>query len=169
MCISSVVVGVIITMIVRDGNIFWLIAAQTLLSWPLAFKVIFPQLQKISDSTIDAAKIISKNNFQIVWRIFLPICKSSVLSAFGFCFAISAGDTTLPLVLAIPKFNTLSLFTYRLAGAYRFNEACAAGVFLAILCVGFFLITGNNSKNTRAMEQREAATGLSEAREAADR
>ena len=169
MCISSVVVGVIITMIVRDGNIFWLIVAQTLLSWPLAFKVIFPQLQKISDSTIDAAKLISKNNFQIIWRIFLPICKSSVLSAFGFCFAISAGDTTLPLVLAIPKFNTLSLFTYRLAGAYRFNEACAAGVFLAILCVGFFLVTGNNSKNTRAMEQREAATGLSEAREAADR
>ena len=146
MCISSVVVGVIITIIVRDGNIFWLIAAQTFLSWPLAFKVIFPQLQKISNSTIDAAKLISKNNIQIVWRIFFPICKSSILSAFGFCFAISAGDTTLPLVLAIPKFNTLSLFTYRLAGAYRFNEACAAGVLLAILCVGFFSFTGNNAK-----------------------
>lgn len=149
MCISSVVVGVIITLIVQDGNIFWLICAQTFLSWPLAFKVIYPQLQKIQESTIDAAKLISKNNFQIVWRIFLPMCKSSFLSAFGFCFAISAGDTTLPLVLAIPKFNTLSLFTYRMAGAYRFNEACAAGVLLAVLCVGFFLLTGNNSKEKK--------------------
>lgn len=145
MSISSVVIGIFITLIVRNGNVFCLIIAQVLLSWPMAFRVIYPQLQKIQNQTLDAAKMISKNKFQIILRIFLPICKNSVLSAFGFCFAISAGDTTLPLVLAIPKFNTLSLFTYRLAGAYRFNEACASGLFLAFICVAFFSF--NQQKN----------------------
>lgn len=143
MCVSSVVVGVIITLIVRNGNTVSLVIAQTLLSWPLAFRVIYPQLQKIQNQTLDAAIIISKNKFQIIYKIFLPVCKTSVLSAFGFCFAVSAGDTTLPLVLAIPKFNTLSLFTYRLAGAYRFNEACSSGLILAFICVAVFIFTGN--------------------------
>ena len=62
-------------------------------------------------------------------------------SAICFCFAVSAGDTTLPLVLAIPHFDTLSLFTYRLAGAYRFNEACASGVILGIICAGIFKLS----------------------------
>lgn len=142
MSVSSVVVGVFITLIVRNGNVFCLAIAQISLTWPLAFRVIYPQLQKIQNQTLDAAKMISKNKFQIIFRIFLPVCKNAVLSAFGFCFAMSVGDATLPLVLAIPKFDTLSLFTYRLAGAYRFNEACASGLFLALICVALYFFSG---------------------------
>ncbi|MBP5696324.1 MAG: iron ABC transporter permease, partial [Treponema sp.] len=48
-------------------------------------------------------------------------------------FAVSLGDATLPLVLAIPNFSTLALYTYRLAGAFRFNQACACAVLMIIL------------------------------------
>ena len=85
-----------------------------------------------------------------VIRVLLPISKKGLISAFGFCFAVSAGDTTLPLVLAIPKLDTLSLFTYRLAGSYRFNEACAAGVILGLLCALVFIISGY-SKNKKGL------------------
>ena len=91
---------------------------------------------------MDASLILSKSKLDIIWRVLLPVSKKSLISAFGFCFAISAGDTTLPLVLAIPRFDTLSLFTYRLAGAYRFNEACAAGVILGLICALVFVLTG---------------------------
>ena len=142
MAISSVVVGVLITMIVHKGNVICLILAQSVLNWPLAFRVIYPHLSKINRDTMDASLILSKSKLDIIWRVLLPVSKKSLISAFGFCFAISAGDTTLPLVLAIPRFDTLSLFTYRLAGAYRFNEACAAGVILGLICALVFVLTG---------------------------
>lgn len=138
MSISSVVVGVLITMIVKRGNCACLILAQTALNWPLAYKVIYSQLTKISDETLDAAKLLSSNKIDTIIRVIFPVSKGALLSAFGYSFAISAGDTTLPLVLAIPKFNNLSLFTYRLAGAYRFNEACASGLILGLLCATVF-------------------------------
>lgn len=146
MAISSVVVGVLITMIVHRGNVFCLILAQSLLNWPLAFRVIYPHLSKINRDTMDASLILSKSKLDIIGRVLLPVSKKSLITAFGFCFAISAGDTTLPLVLAIPRFDTLSLFTYRLAGAYRFNEACAAGVILGLICALVFVLTGRTRR-----------------------
>lgn len=143
MCISSVVLGVIIIILIPRGNIFCLIFAQSFLYWPLAYKVIYAQMTKIPFDTVDSALLLSKNKFDLTVRVLLPVSKNSLISAFGFSFALSAGDTTLPLVLSIPKFNTLSLFTYRLSSAYRFNEACAAGLILASLCVVIFTLSGN--------------------------
>ncbi len=148
MCVSSVVVGVIIIILIPRGNFFCLIFAQSFLNWPLAYKIIYSQMTKIPFDTVDSALLLSKNKFDLTVRVLLPISKNSLISAFGFCFALSAGDTTLPLVLSIPKFNTLSLFTYRLAGSYRFNEACAAGLILATLCVVVFALSGNLSTSS---------------------
>lgn len=147
MCISSVVVGILIILIVEKGNIFSFIFARIFLSWPLAFKIIYPQIEKIPQDTMDCAKILSKNKIDTIFRVIFPQTRKILLSAFGFCFAVSAGDTTLPLVLSIPKCDTLSLFTYRLAGAYRFNEACASGVILGFLCVIVFTICGSGKKS----------------------
>ena len=142
MSVSSVVVGVVITLIVRRGNVMCLIIAQTVLAWPLAFRQIYPQMVKISRDTMDSAMMLSRGRLDTIQRVLLPVSRQGLISAFGFCFAVSAGDTTLPLVLAIPKYDALSLFTYRLAGAYRFNEACACGVILGLICA-VMLALGN--------------------------
>ncbi len=149
MSISSVVVGVLITLLVRRGNPLCLVLAQTFLSWPLAFRIIYPFVEKIPNETLDCAALISKNRFDTLIRVILPVCSTGILNAFCFSFAVSAGDTTLPLVLAIPKFDTLSLFCYRFAGAYRFNEACAAGVILGTLCAVFFALSSFNLKKEK--------------------
>ena len=141
MAISSVVTGVLIIMLVRRGTIIHLILAQVFLTWPLAFRQIFASVSKIQQETIDAARILSKRKLDLIFRIYAPQSVRGILSAAGFCFAVSAGDTTLPLVLALPKFTNLSLFTYRLAGAYRFHEACAAGLVLGAICMIVFAIT----------------------------
>ena len=146
MSISSVVVGILITLMVRRGNVAHLVAAQVFLTWPLAYRIIYPTLSKISRDTMDSAVLMSRGWWDVVYRIYLPIGIEPCLTAFGFCIAASAGDTTLPLVLSIPKFDTLSLFTYRLAGAYKFNEACAAGVVLGLMCGLVFVITGRRKK-----------------------
>ena len=74
------------------------------------------------------------------FRILFPLCKRGLLSGFAFTAAISIGDATLPLTLSLNRFETLSLYTYRLAGAYRFPEACAAGSVLIISGIILFVL-----------------------------
>jgi len=141
MAISSVITGIIITLLIRSGNLLLLVLAQTLLYWPIAFRQIYSDLQKFPQSTQDAARILSKTPFDMLIKIYLPFCRPSLIRSLGFSFALSAGDATLPLVMAIPRFDSLALYTYRLAGRYKFNEACACGIILGILCIGVFTLS----------------------------
>lgn len=140
MAVSSVVLGVGFSMMVKRGTPFILILAQASIMWPFALKQISSQIDRIPFEVIEAGKLLSPHKIDLVFRIILPMARDGIFSSLAFCFAISAGDATLPLVLAIPGFDTLALFTYRLAGAYRFSDACGAGSILAMLTsIVFFL------------------------------
>ncbi len=43
-------------------------------------------------------------------------------------------------MLAVPNFSTLALYTYRLAGAFRFNQACACAMVMILVGVVPFVI-----------------------------
>jgi thiamine transport system permease protein len=149
MAVSSVVIGFGLTIILRKGSPLILIIAQTALTWPLAFRQIYAALVKIPPNTLEEALLLSPYKIDTVLRIFVPFSLRAMLSAAGFCFAVSAGDATIPLMLAIPGFDTLALYTYRLAGAYRFHEACASGMVLGVLCCAFFA-TANKIKEIQS-------------------
>jgi thiamine transport system permease protein len=141
MAVSSIVTGFGMTLLVQKGTPALLVAAQTALTWPLAFRQIYTSLARLPSETEDAAELLSPHFSDMVYRIYLPYSARGIIAAFGFCFAVSAGDTTLPLVLAVPRFDTLSLYTYRLAGSYRFAQACACGAILGLLCALVFGIS----------------------------
>lgn len=153
MTASSVVVGLFLTSIIKNGTFILLICTQALLFWPIGFKQINNAVQKIPSKTLDCAILLSRNKFNAIVRVILPSVKTQIFSAFCFSFAICAGDTTLPLVLAIPKFSSLSLFTYRLAGAYRFNEACASGIILGLICFMIFSLGTNSLKKLKGLNK----------------
>ena len=138
MAVSSVVMGIGLIMLVRRGSPVHLVLAQTALSWPFAFRQLYAHIKAVPQDVIDAARILSRHRPDMIFSVIIPYCKRSILSVLGFCFAISAGDATLPLVLAVHRFDTLSLYTYRLAGGFRFGEACASGLVLGFLCMGAF-------------------------------
>ncbi len=140
MAVSSVVMGYGMTLLVDRGTVPALIAAQAALAWPLAFRQIYASLCAVPQDTLDAAVLLSDTPLDTVFRVALPSCRYSTASAFCFCFAVSMGDTTLPLVLSVPRFDTLALYTYRLASSYRFAASCACGTLLCILCVLIFAL-----------------------------
>ena len=140
MAVSSVVLGFGIIVLVRKGSTLLLIGAQSALLWPLAFRYISSALDRIPLSMLNAARLLSADPLDCVFRIQLPLIHRTLISAFGFCFAAASAEASLPLMLSVPHFETLALFTYRLAGAYRFNEACAAGSILGLLASGFFIL-----------------------------
>ncbi len=145
MTVSSVVMGIGIIMLVKRGSPIHLILAQGALFTPFAFRQLYSSLNAIPQSTIDAARLLSSHKTDIVFSILIPYCKKSITRSIGFCFAISAGDATLPLVLAIHKFDTLSLYTYRLAGSYRLGQACVCGLILGTICMTVFSFSRNNA------------------------
>ena len=147
MAVSSVVTGIGIIILVHRGSPVHLVLAQSALTAPFAFRQLYAPLNAIPQTTIDAARLLSKHRTDIIFSVLIPYCKKNIISALGFCFAISAGDATLPLVLAIYKFDTLALYTYRLAGSYRIAEACACGLILGLLCMTVFSLS--KKKNSK--------------------
>ncbi len=138
MAISSVVITWGATMIFHRGNVALLVALQTLLYWPVAYRQIQNGMNSITYETDAAARLLSRGWFDSVLRVYLPSCRPVLISAFAYCFAISLGDATMPLVLSIRNFDTLALYTYKLAGAYRFGQACACGGVVAALSMLIF-------------------------------
>lgn len=134
--ISSVVIGFAAAFFFRRGNIPLLIFLQVFLFWAIAYRQVQNGINQIANDTERAALIFSKSRFDAILRVYLPSCKTSLISSFGLCFAISAGDVTLPLMIAIPDFTTLALYTYRLTNSFRYNAACACALILGLLCLG---------------------------------
>jgi len=141
MAVSSIVLGFGITLLFKKGNSVSLVLVQSALFWPLAFRQIQSALNKIPDDVQNSAVLLSDNYTESVFRVIIPWIRKTLFASFGFCFAFSAGDTTLPLILSVPKFTTLSLYTYRLSGSYRFNTACASGTILALVCFIVFILS----------------------------
>ena len=135
MAISSVVLSWIAALIFHESSVALLIFVQLLLYWPIAYRQIQNGINQILPETENAARILSKNKFDMLLRLYLPSCKRVLISAFFYCFAVSLGDASLPLVLSIKNFSTLALYTYNLARNYKFNTACACGLILTLICI----------------------------------
>lgn len=142
MAVSSVVIGFGLTNVLRRfhiaGSPVMLVITQAALTWPLAFQQIRGAMERIPMAVTDAALLLSPSRLDVIFRVQLPQTRRALFSAFAFCAAISAGDSNLPLILGIPRFETLSLYTYRLAGAYRFAAACGSGTVLIISSMALF-------------------------------
>lgn len=133
LAVSSVMLGFGWRLLVPRGSVWMLVCAGSALAWPFAWTQIRAAIDRIPPSVMDAALLLSKSPLEAHARVTLPLAAKGILSGAALVFAISAGDATLPLVLSIPKFENLPLMLYRLVGSYRFAEACACAVLLALL------------------------------------
>ncbi|MBR1638398.1 MAG: iron ABC transporter permease [Treponema sp.] len=133
MAVSSVVISWLAAVLFHKGSLPLLIFLQTFMYWPLAYRQIQSGINQISPQTVAAARLISRNPLDAVLRLYLPSCLPVLLSAFAFTFATSLGDATMPLILSIRNFDTLALYTYKLAGAYKFAQASACGALIALI------------------------------------
>jgi thiamine transport system permease protein len=135
MAVSSVVTGWLLSLVFGGGNAAVLVLCQTLLFWQIGYKQIQNGMNQLTSDTQNAAFILSRGRLDCAMRFYLPSCRKVIFTAFCYCFAVSIGDASLPLVLAIPNFSTLALYTYRLAGAFRFNQACACAVVMIVMAM----------------------------------
>lgn len=168
MAVSSVVLSYgLMRLFPGSSSPLQLIVAESLLYWPFAQQQINRAMDRIPKTVEQAALILSPRKFTHVFRVLLPLSRRGILSGFAFCMAMSVGDASIPLVLSLPRFDTLALYTYRLSGAYRFSEACASGFLLLITGIALFLLadSGFRPRKRGPLKAKSAciATGAAKA------
>lgn len=112
---------------------------QAVSAYPFVLRSIQASVGASDERYALAAQSLGSSRWQAALRVRLPLALPALASGFAFSFAISAGDANALIVSPVPGFETLALRLYRLAGSYRFNEACAAAVVLALLSSLVFL------------------------------
>lgn len=123
-----------------DGAVAAIAAGQTAMVWPYTARAISGAFSALDGRRRAAARTLGASPLRAFLDTDFAVVLPSVLSAGAFAFSMAAGDTTIPLVLGRGEVETLPILIYRLASSYRFEEAAAAGVVLALLTgAAFFL------------------------------
>lgn len=145
LAVSPVMLGFGWNLLSPRGHWLVLVVAQASLSWPFAWTQIQGALERVPRELLDASRLLSANPLDRFYRTLLPLAGRGALSGAALVFAISAGDATLPLVLSVPGYENLALLLFRLAGSYRFSEACACAVVLSLVAgIAFFIQDGDS-------------------------
>jgi|GEM_PF-313795 len=118
-----------------------LILLHSVAALPFAFNSISEGLRSLPANTLNAAAVFGANPVKGLLTVALPLSLKRIRSAWGFAAALSLGELNAAMMLGMEGWETLPLFIYRAAGAYRYGIACAAGSLLILCCAGCFLIS----------------------------
>jgi thiamine transport system permease protein len=113
--------------------IFVLIIGQASIAWPFVARSLRAAFDSLDPGRHSAARTLGASKVRAFALVDMPTIFPSIAASAAFAFSIVAGDVNIPLILGSGKFETLPLLMYRLTSAYRFNEACAVGIILALL------------------------------------
>jgi len=117
-----------------------IIAAQAVIAWPFVSRAVSASLQSLDPRLREAGRTLGAGPLQAFLTIDFRVIAPSVAASAAFAFSITAGDVNVPLMLGMSEIETLPLLLFRLTAAYRFNEACAAGLVLGLMTgIVFFL------------------------------
>lgn len=138
--VSSVVLAYGWNMALGRTSVLALAMVQAVSAYPFALRAIQSSVGLADERYVEAARTLGSSRLGSALRVRLPIAAPSVLSGFALAFAMSAGDANAIIAAPVSGFDTVALMLYRLAGSYRFDEACAAAVVLALATgIVFFL------------------------------
>lgn len=138
--VSSVVLAFGWSSLIDGFSVFALVAIHSFSSWPFVYRAIHSGLGKSARAYEKAAISLGSTSLGVIFRVYLPLSMPSIASGFALAFAMSAGDANAVIAAPGGGFSTLGLYIYRLAGAYRFNEACAVASILFIMSVLVFML-----------------------------
>lgn len=131
--------------LLRTGSEILVVLGQTAIAWPFVARSLAAAFSALDKSKNEAARTLGSTPLHALLRVDATAISPSIASAAGFAFSITMGDVNIPLVLGGGRYETLPLLLYRLTSSYRFNEACAVGIVLALFTsIAFFLKERSN-------------------------
>jgi iron(III) transport system permease protein len=119
-----------------------MIFVEALITTPLAFLIVSASLYSMDPALEESARVAGSNNFQVAWRITLPIVRPALLASamLNFVRAIESFDT--PAIIALPaRIEVFTTKIYREAvGAFPPNQNLAATYGVSLLVVTMLFV-----------------------------
>ena len=122
-----------------------LVLLHGVIALPFAFNSISEGFRSLHDNTLNAASALGAGPIRALLSIAIPLSLKRIRSAWGFAAALSLGELNAIMMLGMENWETLPLYIYRAAGAYRYGNACAAGTLL-MLCIAACLLLSEGFK-----------------------
>ena len=127
-----------------------LILLHAVIAMPFAFSSISEGFRALPAGTLNAAIAFGSSPIRALLNTALPLSMRRIRSAWGFAAALSLGELNAIMMLGIESWETLPLYIYRAAGAYRYGSACAAGTILILCCALAFILSESGGKENAA-------------------
>jgi thiamine transport system permease protein len=138
LAVSGIVAALGWSLLFPSGGNALVVAALAFAALPFVAKSVSGALAALDRAPSEAARTLGATRLRAALGVELPSVSPSLLAAGAFAFAIAAGDLNAPIMLGRDGFEPLPLLLYRLSSAYRFPEACAAGLLLGLLTLAVF-------------------------------
>jgi thiamine transport system permease protein len=145
LAVSPALAAAGLSAIFGSGGRTVIVLGQLSIAWPFVARSMDASFGALERGKNEAARTLGATSAGAFLLADLPLIAPSLASAAAFAFSMTMGDANIPLLLGGGRFETLPLLLYRLTSSYRFSEACAVGIVLAIATsVAFFFKEGTN-------------------------
>ncbi len=132
------------------------VVAAAVASFPLFFMTAMPAFEAIDESIINAARTLGKSDWQIYWRIKLPLAWRGILSGVSLAFSRALGDFGATLMIAgnIPgrtQTAPLAIYDYVVSG----NRTAANQLVIITTVIGIALLSTGTWAVHRKLKKRD--------------
>lgn len=117
-----------------------ILAVHVVLALPLCVRILLPAVEVVVAQSDRSVKLLGVPAWRILVQIELPALRTPLFLAFALAFALSFGEVAAVALFGSDEVETLPLLLYRLMGAYRFHDAAALSLLLALVCGSVFFI-----------------------------
>src|SRR5690606_17803956 len=100
---------------------------------PYMLLILYAGMSGIDSSLVTVAKTMGASGFQIFRRILMPLIMPSLISGSLLIFVLALGFFLTPAILGGPQNMTIPVFIEQQIGVYRWGQASATGIVLAVL------------------------------------
>ncbi len=119
--------------LVFSGTLVALVFAYTVRFLAVSFGAVESGMQKIKPNIDNAARLLGDRPLQVLYKIYLPLMKGSILTAFLIVFVDTLKELPATLILRPFNFNTLAVRAHELASDERLADAAPASLLIVLV------------------------------------
>lgn len=99
---------------------------------PYMILVLYSGMAGIDHNLLQAAKTLGASGRQTFFKVFLPLVRSSILSAVLLCFILALSFFIVPAILGGPREQTVAVYIQQQIDLFQWGIASALGVILLV-------------------------------------
>jgi putative spermidine/putrescine transport system permease protein len=113
---------------------------QAVLAFPLVFVIVSAGLAAIDPRITDAAATLGARWPMVVWKVELPLIKTSIIAAVLFAFSFTFDEVVMALLMSPPGNFTLPVQIFRAARESISPELSAASTYIVMMAIAVLTV-----------------------------